>query len=127
MRTGLLISIILLCATIAAGCWEEYETAQLSRQYENAAEKLYNLAQAEDWIRAEQHIATSISAWKNTVPWLQILINHEDIDDVTLALERLEACVAAKDTAACLENCAELRENARHIHHRDAFTWGNVL
>lgn len=127
MRTGLVISIILLCATIAIGCWEEHETGQLSRRYESVAEELYSLAQLEDWPRAQQLITATLEDWERTVPWLQILINHEDIDDVTLALERLQACVAAQDAAACLENCAELQENARHIHHRDAFTWGNVL
>ena len=127
MRTGLVISIILLCATIAIGCWEEHETGQLSRRYESMAEELYSLAQQKDWSSAQQLVANYLEEWGKTVPWLQILINHEDIDDVTLALERLQACVAARDAAACLENCAELQENARHIHHRDAFTWGNVL
>lgn len=127
MRTGLMISIILLCATIAVGCWEEHETSLLCRRYESAAEELYTLAQMGDWERAGQIIAAYMADWERTVPWLQVLINHEDIDDVTLALERVHACIAAKDEASCLENCAELQENARHIHHRDAFTLGNVL
>ena len=61
------------------------------------------------------------------MPWLQILINHDDIDDVTLALERLQAAIVAQEQSGCFEACAELRENARHIYHRDAFTLGNVL
>ena len=127
MRTGLVISIVLLCFTIALSCWAEHETAFLSQRYQSAAAELHTLAQMGDWDRAGQIVATYMADWKNTVPWLQILINHEDIDDVSLALERLQACIAAQDPSACFENCAELRENARHIHHRDAFTLGNVL
>ena len=127
MRTGLAISIILLCATISVGCWTEHETDLLCRRYESAAEELYTLAQMGDWNRAAQIVATYMDDWDDTVPWLQILINHEDIDDVTLALERLRACIDAQDVCACCENAAELQENARHIHHRDAFTLGNVL
>lgn len=127
MRTGLVISIILLCATIAIGCWEEHETGQLSRRYESVAEELYSLAQLEDWPRAQQLITATLEDWERTVPWLQILINHEDIDDVTLALDRLQAAIDAKEQGSCYEACAELRENARHIYHRDAFTPGNVL
>ena len=100
MRTGMVISLILLCATVAVGCWEEHETGQLSQQYESMAEELYSLAQIDEWTRAQQLIATTLEDWERTVPWLQILINHEDIDDVTLALERLQACVAARDAAA---------------------------
>ena len=127
MRTGLMISFVLLCVTIGLGCWAEYETKQISQRYEAASEELYTLADMEDWSRAEDVIAGYLHDWKQTVPWLQILINHEDIDDITLALERLRACIAAKDDTACYENCAELKENARHIHHRDAFSLGNVL
>ena len=58
---------------------------------------------------------------------LQILINHDDIDDVTLSLERLRAAIAVQDESACIQACAELRENAGHIYHRDALTLGNVL
>ena len=127
MRTGVIISLILLCATVAVGCWEEHETSMLCRRYESAAEELYTLVQMENWPRAEQIINAYLEDWERTVPWLQALINHEDIDDVTLALVRICACIDAKDASACRENCAELRENARHIHHRDAFTLGNVL
>lgn len=127
MRTGLMISLVLLCVTIGSGCWAEHETKQISQRYEAAAEEIYTLADMAEWSMAEQVITDYLHDWKQTVPWLQMLINHEDIDDITLALERLRACIVAKDAGACYENCAELKENARHIHHRDAFSMGNVL
>lgn len=127
MRTGLWISIALLCATIALGCWEEHKTKQLSQQYISAAEELHTLSEMEDWSRASQVSAAYMERWQQTVPWLQTLINHEDIDDITLALGQLKAAITAKDQSACFSACAELKENARHIHHRDAFTLGNVL
>ncbi len=127
MRTGLVISLILLALTIGVGCIEENENRNLSRRYESAAEEMRIMAEKKEWKRAEETVAAYIESWQETVPWLQVLINHEDIDDVTLALVRLQAAVRAEDEAACLEACAELKENALHIHHRDAFTLGNVL
>ena len=44
-----------------------------------------------------------------------------------MALQHVLAGVGARDMSACLEACRTLRECAEHIHHRDAFTWGNVL
>ena len=93
----------------------------------NAAEELRIMAEKSDWDRARATIAAYIDDWEDVTPWLQILINHDDIDDVTLALTRLEAAVVAREQGDCYEACAELAENARHIHHRDAFTLGNVL
>lgn len=127
MRTSLIISLVLLALTIAAGCLEEAETRRLSDRYVSAAEELRIMTADSDWTRAGDAASAYLDTWQRTVPWLQILINHDDIDDVTLALERLQAAIEAREQGACFEACAELQENARHIYHRDAFTLGNVL
>lgn len=127
MRTGLMISLILLALTIAVGAVEENENRRLSQKYVSAAEEMQIMAEKEEWSRAGETVGAYLQTWQETVPWLQVLINHEDIDDVTLALVRLQAAVRAQDKTASFEACAELKENARHIHHRDAFTLGNVL
>lgn len=127
MRTSLVISFVLLLLTVGGGFLEEAETRILSERYISAAEELRIMSEKQEWSRAKDAINAYIDSWENTVPWLQILINHEDIDDVTLALVRLKAAVAAQEQGDCYEACAELRENAGHIYHRDAFSWGNVL
>lgn len=127
MRTNLLISLVLLALTIAAGVLEEKETLRLSQQYVSAAKELRILMEDADWDRAEETVNAYREKWQREVSWLQVLINHEDIDDVTLALERLHALIDAREQGAGYEVCAELEENARHIYHRDAFTLGNVL
>ena len=127
MRTSLMISLILLVLTVGTGVWEEGKTDVLSQRYISAAEELHIMAEKADWQRAGETIAAYIASWEETVPWLQVLINHEDIDDVTLALHRLEAAIEARERGSAFEACAELMENASHIHHRDAFTLGNVL
>ena len=127
MRTSLFISLVLLAMTIAAGMLEEKQTEGLSARYVSAAEEIRIMVEKSDWRRAGETASAYLATWEETVPWLQVLINHEDIDDVTLALVRLRAGIAAQEQGACFEACAELRENASHIHHRDAFTLGNVL
>ena len=127
MRTSLIISLVLLILTIGGGMLEEAETRVLSERYISAAEEMHVMAEKREWQRAQETANAYIASWQETIPWLQILINHEDIDDVTLALERLQAGIEAQEQGSCYEACAELRENARHIFHRDAFTLGNVL
>ena len=127
MRTSLIISLVLLMLTVGGGMLEESQTQVLSQRYQSAAQELYILTGMGEWARAEEIVAAYLASWEETIPWLQILINHEDIDDVTLALVRLQAAIDAREQPACFEACAELEENARHIHHRDAFTLGNIL
>lgn len=127
MRTNLVISMLLLALTIAGGTMAQMQTGTLSDRYVSAAEELRILSEKEDWERAATVLRVYRDDWQRTTTWLQMLINHEDIDDVTLAMDRLKAAVDAQEQGSCYEACAELRENARHIYHRDAFTPGNVL
>lgn len=127
MRTSLIISLVLLALVIGGGCLEEKQTERLSRRYVSAAKELRIMAEKADWFRARETVSAYKTDWENTTPWLQVLINHDDIDDVTLSLTRLEAAIEAREQGQCYEICAELEENARHIHHRDDFSLGNVL
>lgn len=127
MRTNLVIALLLLALTIGGGALAQMQTSTLSDRYVSAAEELRILAAKAEWSRAAEVASAYREDWQRTTSWLQMLINHDDIDDVTLALDRLQAAIEAQEQGSCYEACAELRENARHIYHRDAFTPGNVL
>ena len=127
MRTNLVIALLLLALSIGGGTLAQMQTGTLSDRYVSAAEELRILTGKAEWQRAAEVTSAYREDWQRTVSWLQMLINHEDIDDVTLALDRLQAAIEAQEQGSCYEACAELRENARHIYHRDAFTPGNVL
>lgn len=97
MRTSLIISLVLLMLTIGGGMLEENQTEVLCRRYVSASEELRIMAEKSDWSRAKETVTAYISDWEDTASWLQLLINHEDIDDVTLALVRLDAAISAQD------------------------------
>lgn len=127
MRTSLWISLLLLALTIGGGALSAMKVSALSDRYVSAAEEMRILTADGQWERAQETAEAYLKSWKDTVPWLQTLINHEDADDVTMALVRLQAGVEAQDTPMCLEACAELKESALHLYHRDSLTLGNVL
>lgn len=127
MKTGIWISMALLVLTIALGVWSGAEMRALSEEYAENAEELRLLAESENWEGAQQRLQKCQTAWQQKVPWLQTLINHDDVDAVTMALKKIEAGLLSRERSLCLEACAELGENAAHLYHRDALTLGNVL
>lgn len=88
MKTGVWISLILLALTIGLGVWSGEEVRALSEEYAASAEELRTLAEAENWAGAEASLQKCQSVWKQKVPWLQTLINHDDVDAVTTALKK---------------------------------------
>lgn len=127
MRTSLWISAALLAVTIVAGILTGNAMYGVSQRYVSAAEELRSLTDGGDWARAGEAAQAYLEDWRELEPTLQTLINHDDTDSVTLALVTLQAAIAAQDRGGCLTACAELRENAQHLYHRDAFTLANVL
>ena len=85
------------------------------------------MTEAGQWDRAAETLAAYQETWQETLTWLQMLVHHDDTDDVTLAMLRLDAGIRQRDGTLCAESCNELEENARHIYHRDALTLANVL
>ena len=127
MRTRLYTSIVLLAVVILGGVGNIFLTKEISNRYVSAAEELSVLTREGDWPRAKEAVEGYHSSWRATLAWLQMLINHNDGDEVSRALERIEAGIQGQDVLTCLEGCSELREAAEHIYHRDAFTLGNIL
>ena len=127
MRTSLWMALALLALVLVGGWLTGREMRQISERYVSAAEELSVLTEGEDWPRAAEIARAYLADWRERLPMLQTLINHEDTDDVTLALVQLQAAIEARDKAGCLTACALLKENARHLYHRDAFALENVL
>lgn len=127
MRSRLTISLVLLAVVVACGVMNMYLTKDISNRYISAAEELRIMTSSGEWQRAGETAQTYHDTWKETLSWLQMLINHDDGDEVTRALVRLQAGIESRDASSCLEACAEMREAAEHIYHRDAFTLGNIL
>ena len=127
MKSSLTISLVLLAVVIVCGVMNIYLTKDISSRYVSAAEELRVLTKDEQWTRAAETVEAYHQSWKGTLEWLQMLINHSDGDEVSRALERIEAGIQDQDVGTCLEGCSELKEAAEHIYHRDAFTLGNIL
>lgn len=127
MRTGLMVAAAVLAVVAVCGAATLHLTGDISQTYMQAAEELRGLCMQKDWPRAREKAEERSQSWKKTTSWLQMLINHEDTDDVAMALAAISAGIEAEDLAGCLVGCGQLREAAEHISHRDAFTWGNIL
>lgn len=127
MRTSMAMAAALLALTLAAGTLSGHMVARTSRRYVSAAEELRVMAAQGAWTRAAETVRAYQASWQKERSWLITIINHDDVDSVSLALARLEAGVAVRDAAMCIQCCAELREGAEQLYQRDAFTLGNVL
>lgn len=127
MRTSTVVLVVILVVVIVGGVLTSQGASTMSERYVSASRELLVLTEDGQWERSAQLLSDYQHSWEESLHWLQMLINHEDTDDVTLAMTKIEAGVRRKDAALCALGCNELQEAARHIYHRDAFTLANIL
>ena len=116
MRSSMVIALVLLAIVLAGGTFMALR-----------AQDLRGFVLAGQWEEAVRRLTAYRLAWEELLPGLQMQIDHEATDDVTLALEHIAAGLESQNLPLALLGCRNLRESASHLHHRDAFTWENIL
>lgn len=127
MRTNWVVTLALLVVVLCGCIWLSQRAETVSQHFADAAEEMRALTQAQDWGNAALQLRALQQEWEATLPWLQMQLNHEDADDLTLAMRALEAGILTRNAPMCALGCAQMEESARHLYHRDAFTWANIL
>ncbi len=119
--------VILLVFIIAVSIASTVISSKISRDFSQDLTIAEESIRKGDWEEAKRAIDAMKNEWKETCKWLQFWVNHGDTDDVSMSLERLTAAIEVQDAPLSLITSAELGEELRHIYHRDALKFGNIL
>ena len=127
MRTNWVITLALLAAVLAGSLWLSQRAEDVSQRFAGAAAEMRQLTEAQDWEAAAHRLTALQQEWEDTFPGLQMQLNHEDTDELTLAMRTLEAGIRTQSAPLCALGCTQMEESAQHLSHRDAFNWANIL
>ena len=127
MRSHLTLALILLVVVLVGGAALSMRASHVSDTFVEASEDLRAHVLSEQWDEAARRLTAYRLAWEELLPGLQMQIDHDAADDVTLAMETIDAGLRAHDMSLALLGCNQLEESARHLYHRDAFTLSNIL
>ena len=65
--------------------------------------------------------------WEGRSGLISMWVNHEDVDEVSINLERLLAALEEEQPFFARLYLTQLQEALSHIYHRDAFQLKNIL
>lgn len=121
-------TVIILAVIIAAiGIASTVISSKVSRDFSQDLTVAEESIRLRDWEKAKKAVEGMSNEWEETCEWLQFWVNHGDTDDVNMSLERLAAAIEVQDVSISLITSAELGESLRHIYHRDALRFSNIL
>lgn len=127
MKANTWIVVVLLVFIVAIGIVSTVVSSKVSRDFTQDLTTAEENIRNKDWEKAKQAVDAMKNEWEETCEWLQFWVNHGDTDDVSLSIERLIAAIEVQDVPLSLITSAELGESLRHIYHRDALRFTNIL
>ncbi len=127
MKTGLILSLVLLIAATGFGIYAEYAVTAQSDRYISAAHELLTLTQSGDWPRASEIAETYNHQLNQTTIWLCILINHEEVEQLSSALADVRSSILTQTTIESARSCYQLEAAAQKIRDRNTLSIQNIL
>ena len=127
MKATLWIIIILAAAIITVGLVSDNVSAKVVKEYSGQAIQIKEIIKKDDWEGARRVTQDMEKKWKETCEWLQFWVDHQDTDNVNLALKKILAAIEVQSLDSYYQADAELMEGLDHVQHRDALTIGNLL
>lgn len=127
MKTGLVVSIVLLIVVMAVGLWTQTAVAAQGERYEGAAQEMLALCEKDDWQRIETTVEAYRSDWDAAEGWLRMLVLHDDVDAVAIALSEILASAQTHSRVDCAVGCYRLEAAAKKLYSHDRLCTENIL
>ena len=127
MKAKLWTVLILLAVILALGILSGRVSAEISQKFSRQMEEVEAAARSGEWAAGQTALGEMLLEWEETTRWLHYFINHQDTEEVGIAMEKMAAALEMENLLLFLMSQAELAEGLRHIHYRDALALGNLL
>lgn len=126
MRTALIIVIIILL--LSGGSWTSSRYLQTTTQtLETQLGSIEQSISALQWEAAQKDLSTTQQGWEKNKRWWTVLLDHQDIDNIDISLNRLEEYIKTHDAALSLGEVSALQLQVDHISDTEKLNLRNIL
>lgn len=126
MKQILFVSLLflLLLALVLFSVWYMVQSAE---QLSNLLPAIERAVQAQDWTTAQQEYEKCKAEFEQIRKKWEVLINHDDMRDIEIALIDVGSAIAAEDRNEALKEIHELLFFLMHIPDTERVDVGNIL
>lgn len=124
---GLLIIGLTTALVLTAGIGSIRYLEKTANELSALLEKVQAAVLDENWRQAERQLDETSCIWESVQPKWSAIINHTEVDDIRVALRRVEQYVAHRDKTAALVELAVVKLLIKHIPEKEKPTWSNIL
>ena len=121
--TIIIIVLLLLGGSLTTYRYLQQTTQTLGSQLEAVEESI----SAQKWGAAQQDWNTARQSWDKNKTWWTILLDHQEIDNIDIGLNRLEKYIATHNVSLSLGEVSTLKLQVDYISDSERLTLQNIL
>ncbi|MCW2279392.1 DUF4363 family protein [Heliophilum fasciatum] len=121
---GLLIAFI---ATVGLGIWVDHRLDSDTEALLQHVEQIHQEVEQDQWQSASTDTSDLQEKWSTQAKWWNMVMLHQEIDNIEFALARVQEYVASQNRALSLGQLSELRLMLKHIPEKEAISLKNIL
>lgn len=126
MRTITTVTIcFVLLLVLSLGSYRLIEST--SNTLSTQLEKVENSINQQKWERAKQEMNLTQATWDKTKNWWTVLLDHQEIDNIDVSINRLGKYVDLRRSALSLGEVSALKLYVGHIADTEVFNLKNIL
>lgn len=98
-----------------------------SRNLANNLDSLEHAIYQSEWEQAKGQLATTHEVWNKTKKTWSSIIDHQEIDNIDIAISRLEQYVDTEGLSLAAGEVSSLKQLVEHIADKEKPTFSNVF
>ncbi|MCK9216851.1 MAG: DUF4363 family protein [Firmicutes bacterium] len=123
----LVYSLIIVILIIAVGILTIEMLKRESESLHNLFTEIENSIYFDEWEKAKHIVKETQNQWDKYKKIWPMLIDHLEIDNVTVRLSELQAYILNQDKTESLSKLAALKVLIKHIPEKESFIIQNIL
>ena len=126
MRT--LITIVIIVILLLGGSLTSYQYIQTSTQALGVPlEAVEQSISTQKWEVAQKELNTAQQRWDKNKTWWTVLLDHQEINNIDISMNRLEKYIETHDFSLSLGEVSALKLQVDHISDTEKLNLRNIL
>lgn len=121
--TIVIIVVLLLGGSLTTYRYLQTTTLTLGAQLEAVEQSI----STQKWEVAQKELSTAQQRWDTNKTWWTVLLDHQEIDNIDISMNRLEKYIETHDVSLSLGEVSALKLHVDHIFDTEKLNLRNIL
>jgi len=123
-----LITIVIIVILLLGGSLTSYQYIQTSTQALGVPlEAVEQSISTQKWEVAQKELNTAQQRWDKNKTWWTVLLDHQEINNIDISMNRLEKYIETHDFSLSLGEVSALKLQVDHISDTEKLNLRNIL